>query len=258
MAESKPWTGEWDDPEIGKHYGDLFYKRATGELAEMESSKAAAKRIATLAKAGDAIVDVGCGGGHYLRSLQRVLTVPFSYHGVDRTPYYIEMARRAFDGQQSISFGVGDIFNLELKDQSADIVMCNNVVMHLPSCAKPLHELVRVARRGVLVRTLVGPTSYQVKSIGPRPDGDDFDANGEPISFHYLNIYSEAYVRRVLKNEPRVKAVTIEPDTDFDPAKISDTAVAMSDAWDVTRPVNGMQFIGMIAAPYHWISISLG
>lgn len=251
------YTAEWDHPELGKNYGDLFYKRATGELPEMESSKAAARRVASMAKAGDSIVDVGCGGGHYLRSLLNQVKVPFVYHGIDRTQYFIDAARRAFPNNSSISFSIGDIFKLERADRSADIVLCNNVLLHLPSIVTPLHELIRIAKRTVLIRTLVGPTSYAIKDVGPQPDGNDFDDKGEPTAYHFLNIYSEAYLRRLLKNEPRVRVMSIERDTEFDPKKILDTSENVPNAWDATRAVNGVQVSGMIVMPFHWLTIEL-
>ncbi len=254
--KSESWAAEWDDPRQGKAYGDVFYQRAVGDLPEMECSKAAAKKIVNIARPGDRIVDVGCGSGHYLRSLLDQIETPFAYHGIDRTQYFVDLAQRAFGNCKSASFSIGDIFKLAEADQSADIVMCNNVLLHLPSIAGPLHELIRIARRAVLVRTLVGPTSYSIRDIGPQPDGNDFDDNGEPTAFHYLNIYSESYVRRLLKRESRVRSVVFEQDMDYDPSRIADspnTAV-----WDATRTVNGMQISGMIVMPYHWILMKLG
>ena len=42
-------------------YGRLLYQRATGELPEMESSKAMARQVKTFVSPGDRILDVGCG-----------------------------------------------------------------------------------------------------------------------------------------------------------------------------------------------------
>src|ERR1700676_5583763 len=124
---TEQWTAEWDDPIAGKRYGDVFLERATGELPEMESSKAAARRVAPLLSPNDSFLDIGCGGGHYLRSLSNEIQVPFRYVGIDRTDYFIEVARRAHKHTPNVTFEVGDIFNIERTDKSADIVMCNNV-----------------------------------------------------------------------------------------------------------------------------------
>ncbi len=70
------WRQAWESEAFGKPYGDLFFDRATGKLPEMESSKAAAARIAALAKSGDSLLDVGCGAGHYYRLSQHQIARP--------------------------------------------------------------------------------------------------------------------------------------------------------------------------------------
>ena len=89
MSTWKVWDKE-------KAYGDLFFKRATGELPEMESSKALARIIQSYLEDGDKIGDIGCGAGHYLRSIDKRATNKFHYLGIDQTAYYIEKANEAF------------------------------------------------------------------------------------------------------------------------------------------------------------------
>lgn len=250
------WRNSWTETTGAAAYGDLFYKRATRELGEMESSKAAASRVRDLMKPNDTILDVGCGAGHYLVSLRKAIAAPFAYCGIDATPYYVELGRKAFEGDHAASFQQGDIFNLPLDDRSMDVVMCCNVLLHLPSVAKPLSELVRVARRHVLVRALVGETSFVIKHVDPRDDGDEFDAD-EPRGFHFLNIYSERYIRHLLAGHDRVRGVQFALDTDFDAANIADTSKTLSQAWDATKVVNGMQISGYIVQPWSWLLIEL-
>lgn len=49
-------------------YGDILFKRATGELPEMESSKSLVKIMGDVFRPGVSILDVGCGAGHYYRT----------------------------------------------------------------------------------------------------------------------------------------------------------------------------------------------
>ena len=196
------WRKPWLD-KLGEQYGDRLFSRAIGEAPEMESSKAVAARLRGVARPADQILDVGCGAGHYLRSLTRILPFTFQYTGVDATPRYVELARQAFASSPNAVFKTGDIYALPFADASYDLVMSNNLLLHLPSIQKPLQELCRVARRHVLVRTLVGERSFRIQEV--RGSGDEFDENGEPHDFAYFNIYSKGYIEFLLGSIPFVK-----------------------------------------------------
>jgi ubiquinone/menaquinone biosynthesis C-methylase UbiE len=251
------WRGEWDNSTtVGRRYGDLLYQRAVGELAEMESSKAAAKRIAAELKKGDTLLDVGCGAGHYLTSLRKIVPFSFGYVGTDASADYLTLARKAFESDSAAAFKHGDIFNLPFEQASFDVVMCNNVLLHLPTVARPLAELVRVSRRYVLVRALIGPRSYVVQCVASQENGDDFDDDGQPRAFHFLNIYSEQYIQRTLRALPRVASVEIALDREFAQSAIADTGNATK-SWVATRVVDGMQVAGSIIQPWAWLQIRL-
>jgi ubiquinone/menaquinone biosynthesis C-methylase UbiE len=241
----------WDDESP---YGETLYKRATGELPEMESSKKMANEVGRVFKPGDTILDVGCGAGHYLRSLRRTIGADAEYTGVDATGHYVELARKANGADKRASFKQGDIFEIPLPDQSFDVVMCNNVFLHLPSIAKPLSELVRVARKTVFVRTLIGSRSFRIKDVHP---GSEFDASGEPKAFHFYNIYSDDYVKGLAVGNRRVKSATITRDNDFDRQRI---LASMSDhgaAHDASGMIGDYQVNGYILQPWSILEISL-
>lgn len=248
------WRQAWLGEAEGPTYGEVLYRRAIGELPEMESARAAAVQLAKIIRNGDHVLDVGCGAGHYLPSLRKKLGVDFHYTGVDATPRFLELARKAFDGDEGVDFRPGDIFALDLPDKSFDVVMSNNVFMHLPSIARPLSELCRVARRRVQVRTLVGDRSFIIKDIADREgDGDEFDEDGEPRAYHYYNIFSRAYVSRLLNRDPRVQSVEIVEDEDFDPARIDADIEHQTEMRDVTRTLAGCQVNGYVIQPWAFI-----
>ena len=246
----------WDNEQ---EYGELFYKRAIGELQEMESSKALAKLIQPYLQEGDKIGDIGCGGGHYLRSLDSKAIKNFHYVGVDQTAYYIQKANEAFsnpinknDLRLSTSFIEGDIFNIPLNDSEVDIAICNNVLLHLPSIEKPISELIRIAKRTVIIRTLIGDHTLRVKQIH-KPE--EFDSNGEPLHFHYHNIYSKAYIESLLLKNKIEKFEFIE-DTDFKSEAFNSSENFVGQKPDnLTVVLNGMQLNTYIIQPWTFLII---
>lgn len=250
----------WDDD---KRYGELFYNRAVGNLSEMESSKAVAKHIAKLVCKDDTILDVGCGSGHYLVSLDKAINVPFLYHGVDSTEYYIEMGQKAFSGgdnknSQRISckFEVGDIFHLHIEDNYADITMCNNVLLHLPSIKKPLCELWRVTKKFLVLRTLIGSVSFRIKQVN---NPEEYTPEGEPMNFHFFNIYSKNYIKTLIRDLPWVKTFRFIEDRDFNPENIElSNYKGDYKPHDLTTIVSGMQVNNYILQPWQFLIVEKG
>ena len=253
-------SNDWRVWDANKKYGEVFYKRATGELPEMESSKAVTKIITPLMQDGNTLVDVGCGGGHYLKSIAKRAETTFDYKGVDATPYYIEQGEKAWKDNQghekltNTSFQVGDIFNVPLEDGTGDVVICNNVLLHLPSVEKPISELIRVSKKYILIRALIGRTSFRVKQVN---SPEEYDEKGEPLSFNFHNIYSETYIRQVIDKCGTFKSVKIWEDNDFSADNINKT----TDVYDtknkhkVTTVVNGMQINNYLIQPWTFVLI---
>lgn len=235
----------WGTP-LDYSYGDLLERRAAGALPEMQSSIAAARRVAQFVRANDAIADVGCGAGHYLTSLRRLINTPFRYVGIDGTPDYLARARGAYPG---VDFVEGNVFDLPCGDDSFDIVMCNNVLLHLPSIEKPLAELIRVARCVVLIRTLVGETSFLIRECR----SDKLDSAGNPTEFNHLNIYSDTRIRAACGNH----RVEIKPDDDFDGGSINADAGEYGIEHNITRALAGKQVRDYIIMPWAWITIQI-
>lgn len=253
-------SNDWRVWNEYKRYGEIFYQRATGALPEMESSKAVAKIITPLMKEDDLLIDIGCGGGHYLKSIAKRATIPFNYKGVDATPYFIEQGKNAwrdnqgYENLKSASFQVGDIFNIPVADETGDLVICNNVLLHLPSVAKPISELIRISKKYVLIRALIGRTSFRVKQVN---FPEEYDKNGEPLSFNFHNIYSESYIRQCIEKCGSFKSVKVWEDNDFSAENINKT----TDVYDkqnqhkVTTVVNGMQINNYLIQPWSFVLI---
>jgi ubiquinone/menaquinone biosynthesis C-methylase UbiE len=251
-------TDKWRQTWLGNVQDELhgtYYRRAIGELPEMESSKAVAARLNAVARPGDRILDVGCGVGHYLRSLSRILPFAFHYTGVDTNSRDIEIARKAFTSSPNADFRTGDIYALPFPDASSDLVMSNNLLLHLPSIRKPMQELCRVARRYVLIRTLVGERSFRIQNVNS--SGDEFDENGEPHEFHYFNIYSKTYTEYLLSQISVVRKWQIVADRDFDKDRIMEAAREQPNVPDVTVIIGDWQVNGYILQPWCFIEVEI-
>ena len=61
-------SNQWKVWDRDENYGDVLYKRAVGDLPEMESSKNKALLMKKYVSDNTSLLDVGCGAGHYLRS----------------------------------------------------------------------------------------------------------------------------------------------------------------------------------------------
>ncbi len=239
-------------------YSEILYRRATGELEEMESAKSLCRLLKPFYRPDFKVLDVGCGAGHYLRSLRSRLDKNINYTGLDQTKYSIALAKRAFG--KTAEFFTGDIFDLPFADKSFDIVTCNNVLLHLPPPpAKALAELVRVAKKYVVIRTVFGQRNYVIKEVrrpgegGKKPSARDaelFSRGGEPLSYNFFNMYTEEYFRGEIKKiGPKLKVAFTADDR---PVKFDNRKVAGALA---TKVIDGRQISGNLMLDWRFIVI---
>jgi SAM-dependent methyltransferase len=99
---------------------------------------------------GEAVVDLGSGGGIDCLLAARVVGPTGTVVGVDFLPDMVERATRAAAaaGLPNARFVVGEIEALPLADASADVVISNGVINLSPRKVRALAEAVRVLRPG--------------------------------------------------------------------------------------------------------------
>lgn len=223
----------------------------------MESAKSAARQLKPLYKPGMQLLDAGCGAGHYLPSLRQALGTDLLYHGMDYTAYYVELARKAF-GNESM-FSQGDVRNMPFANNSFDIVMCNNVVYHLPpSLEVPLRELLRVSAHYVLVRLIVGKRNYVIREILDAEDmegvslTETYVPNLEDTHFRYFNQYTEAYIRQCVQAIAPDVEIRLWPDRDFAEFN-NEESHGMPTG---TYTLGNMQLSGSLLLDYHWLLLT--
>jgi SAM-dependent methyltransferase len=94
------------------------------------------------------ILDVGCGEGFTMREL-REGGVQAAMVGIDFSPGALAWNQAHHMGQAPLK--VADVHHLPFRDQGFDLVLCLEVLEHLPDSALGLRELLRVSRDYVLV-----------------------------------------------------------------------------------------------------------
>ncbi len=255
------WLNEYASNE---KLSDVYFKRATGALPEMESSKAVAKLIASRMRPDERVLDVGCGSAHYLRSLRREISFGFNYVGVDYHDMFLNKAKRAWSDEPTASFRLGSVFDVPASDGEFDIVMCNNLIMHLPSLEAPMGELIRSSRRLVVIRTLVGNRSFRIQEVFNSDwyvdtdvsSSDEFTNDGNPRAYSFSNIYSEAYFTAVIKRHAPAARIEYIVDDQFESAAIESSA-KNEKLHSATQIIGGKQVMGYILCPYQFIVIDL-
>src|SRR5712692_816159 len=103
---------------------------------------------------GMSIVDVGCGIGHFSRFLARGLKGRGQVIGFDNRENLLDSAAKETNREKLsrlVQYRIGDAYKLPLPDNTADLVTCRTVLMHLKDAPKAISEMVRVAKKGGLV-----------------------------------------------------------------------------------------------------------
>jgi SAM-dependent methyltransferase len=99
---------------------------------------------------GMKVVDAGCGPGDVSALLARLAGPSGSVHGFDSSAPRIAAARSlsAAPGTAPMSFEVGDISSLPYPASTADFVVCQYVLEHLPQPQKAVDAMVPLLKPG--------------------------------------------------------------------------------------------------------------
>ncbi|WP_026197573.1 class I SAM-dependent methyltransferase [Sciscionella marina] len=101
---------------------------------------------------GLSVLDIGCGPGTITVDLaERV--APGRVLGVDPSAAVLEEARANAEqaGRGNVTFEQGDVYALDIPDDSVDVVHAHQVLLHLTDPVAALREMLRIARPGGLV-----------------------------------------------------------------------------------------------------------
>ena len=99
---------------------------------------------------GISVLDLGCGPGTITADIGRRVA-PGRVLGIDVSADVIDQARRDAGGGPNVEFSVGDLYALDIDDDTFDVVHAHQVLQHLADPVGALREMKRVCKPGGLV-----------------------------------------------------------------------------------------------------------
>lgn len=158
------YGGGWHEYNIWEHsvtVRRLYAERCRQEAEEMTCHAQAARILSQYAKAGETLLDVGCGAGYFYHSVQKQ-QIGVRYEGIDASSLLVKLGQ---DIMPEYGLRKDALRNLRIEDMSgeADHIMCLNVLTNLDNYHRPLERMLRMARRTVILRESLWdePSRYQ-------------------------------------------------------------------------------------------------
>ncbi|MEV7323257.1 class I SAM-dependent methyltransferase [Streptomyces sp. NPDC093970] len=162
------------------HVQEFFTARAAGWDSRFpDDGPAYAAAVAESGlRAGDRVLDAGCGTGRALPPLRAAVGPSGMVLGLDLTPAMLEAAVRAGRQRDGLLL-LADVAALPLRAESLDAVFAAGLIAHLPRPARNLRELARVVRPGGTLALFhpVGRAALAARQ-GRRITSDDLRAEG--------------------------------------------------------------------------------
>lgn len=127
-------------------YGNGVYQRVLGHYLD--------RMAAQVRRLGPAsVLDAGCGEGYVYRGL-RARGVTARWQGVDLSDGAVAFAAAR---SPEAAWSAADLRRLPLPDRQADLVLCSQVLEHIPSPEQVRDELARVTARWLLISVPLEP-----------------------------------------------------------------------------------------------------
>jgi SAM-dependent methyltransferase len=126
-----------------------------------------------LLRPGMRLLDVGCGPGTITMDLAELVGAQGRVTALERTGEALALARAEADDRdvRNVDFVVGDVQELDLADDSFDVVHAHQVLQHVDDPVGALREMGRVCRPGGIVAAR--DSDYSAFTWFPRVPGLD-------------------------------------------------------------------------------------
>lgn len=136
------------------------------------------------------ILDVGCGEGFTLDRLQKE-NIGKTLEGIDYVDEAIQIGRKV---HPKLVLKKGNVYDLQYKSNTFDIILCTEVLEHLDDPKKALKELLRVSKKYVLL-TVPNEPWFTFMRIARGKNLLQFGAHPEHIQWWTADAF-EKFVRR--------------------------------------------------------------
>lgn len=104
------------------------------------------------------ILEIGCGRGFYLRTLDQVLP-SLEITGIDLNEKYLKVAEK-FIGNSKVKLINADATDLPFKDKTFDRIIATEILEHIPDDQKAISEMYRVLRPDGIAMITVPNKNY--------------------------------------------------------------------------------------------------
>jgi SAM-dependent methyltransferase len=202
-------------------YVSLMRRRATGALPDMGCALRVGDLLRDFADGPFSVLDVGCAAGHFLRTFKHQELPLAKYVGLEIDPAMFRVASEVWE--REAESGLAEFINADLEkfssDRTYDFVICVNAFMYFASAKTALTNLLRAAKRRVLVRSYFADSNYRIiraqTSLNHDKSSVDeidvFDESGNIRCYDYWNIYSRTYIESlVARLDPSAEVDWIE------------------------------------------------
>jgi ubiquinone/menaquinone biosynthesis C-methylase UbiE len=235
--------GSSDETEIGKRMGyNEEELRSAPEGANMGLGCGNPMALASL-KEGETVIDLGSGGGFDCFLAATRVGDKGKVIGVDMTPEMIDKAREnARKGDfRNVEFRLGEIENLPIADNTADIVISNCVINLSPNKKRVFEEAFRVVKPGgrLMVSDIVLLKKLP-ETVRRRTHPGSCVANAI-MKDQYIEVMKQAGFQRVkiveetqqsfedAIDDPDAKAVVRKPDGSSEEIRLSEASEETKD-----------------------------
>lgn len=161
-------------------YGNSIYQRVLGRYLDRMAAQVRRVSPAT-------VLDAGCGEGYVYRGL-RARGVAARWQGVDLSAGAVAFAAAR---SPEAAWVAADLRRLPLPDRHAELVLCSQVLEHIPSPEAVRDELARVSGRWLLVSVPLEPIFRSVCALTV--------ATGIGQDPGHVNFWTPRQFRRFLK-----------------------------------------------------------